>query len=357
MTLLRGYLIRAVARGVGTALAVLVGVTVCIELVGQLDDVGDGNYTFSTALAYVALRIPRTVFSTLPAAALIGSLLSLGNLAVHRELTVMRASGISPWQLLASGGLAGFGLAVVTMLLGESLAPSLGAYASAMRSRAVNADIDIADGQSVWVKEGDLILELRREADEAGYAGGVLAFELGEAQALESIARADSVENIPGSDRWVLKNYGATVFRPDRIDARVETEATLLDGLSPDVLELAVVRADLLDTSALRRHIDRLLANGQDARSYQIAFWSRIASVVSVMLLTLLALPVVFGGLRSAGAGARMLVGLIIGLGYYVAGEVLTSSGLVFDLDPRVVAWAPSALLLIVTVAALHRVR
>ena len=40
-----------------------------------------------------------------------------------------------------------------------------------------------------------------------------------------------------------------------------------------------------------------------------------------------------------------------------VAGEVLTSSGEVFDLDPRFVAWAPSALLLIVTIAALRRVR
>jgi lipopolysaccharide export system permease protein len=73
--------------------------------------------------------------------------------------------------------------------------------------------------------------------------------------------------------------------------------------------------------------------------------------------MTMLALPFVFGGLRSAGAGARMLVGLVIGLGYYVTGEVLTNSGVVFDLDPRVVAWTPSALLLIVMIAALRRVR
>src|SRR5690606_12615538 len=123
------------------------------------------------------------------------------------------------------------------------------------------------------------------------------------------------------------------------------------------VLELAVVRADLLDTATLRRHIDWLLANGSDARTYQVAFWSRIANVVSVLIMTMLALPFVFGALRSAGAGARMLVGLVIGLSYYVAGEVLANSGLVFDLDPRVVAWTPSALLLIVTIVALQRVR
>ena len=49
--------------------------------------------------------------------------------------------------LLSAVGLAGFGLAVLMALLGESLAPSLGAYASEMRTRALNEDVALADGQ------------------------------------------------------------------------------------------------------------------------------------------------------------------------------------------------------------------
>jgi lipopolysaccharide export system permease protein len=45
-----------------------------------------------------------------------------------------------------------------------------------------------------------------------------------------------------------------------------------------------------------------------------VAYWSRLASVVSVIFMTLLAVPFVFGNLRSAGAGARLVVGLVIGL-------------------------------------------
>jgi lipopolysaccharide export system permease protein len=44
-------------------------------------------------------------------------------------------------------------------------------------------------------------------------------------------------------------------------------------------------------------------------------------------------------------------------LGYYVLGEVLANSGEVFDLDPLVVAWAPSVLLLAITGLALARAR
>ena len=53
MTLLRSYLVMAVFRGVATVLAVLVAVTCAIEFVGQLNDVGTGDYDLQAALTYV----------------------------------------------------------------------------------------------------------------------------------------------------------------------------------------------------------------------------------------------------------------------------------------------------------------
>lgn len=356
MTLLRTYLAMAVFRGVATVLAVLVVVTSAIEFVGQLNDVGTGEYDLQAALTYVGLRVPRTVFTTLPIAALIGGLLSLGNLAVHRELVVMRASGVSSWQLLSAVGLAGFGLAVLMVLLGESLAPSLGAYASEMRTRALNEDVSLADGQATWLRDGERVVSLRRQAGDLGYGGGVLLFELGPEQSLREIARADSAD-LDADNRWVLSNYAETAFESDGVAVRSERESMQASQINPDLLALSVVREDLLDTPSLVRYIDYLLANDLDAHRYLVAYWSRIASVVSVVVMTVLALPFVFGSLRSAGAGARLLVGLIIGLSYYVAGEVLTSGGEVYGLDPLVIAWAPTVLLVLVTGVAFSRIR
>jgi len=356
MTLLRAYLVKAVLRGVATVLAVLVAVTCAIEVVGQLNDVGTGDYDLQAALTYVGLRIPRTVFTTLPIAALIGALLSLGNLAVHRELIVMRASGVSSWQLLSAVGLAGFVLAVLMVLLGESLAPSLGAYASEMRTRTMHEEIAVASGQATWLREGDRIVSLRRQAGDIGYGGGVLLFELGPEQSLRKVARAESAD-IDAGNRWVLSNYVDTSFGDGGVAVQTQRASTEASGLNPDLLELSAVREDLLDTPSLERYIGYLQANGLDAHRYLVAYWSRIASVVSVIFMTVLALPFVFGSLRSAAAGARLVVGLIIGLTYYVAGQVLTSGGEVYRLDPLIVAWAPTALLLLVTSVAFWRVR
>ncbi|MEO8464252.1 MAG: LPS export ABC transporter permease LptG [Gammaproteobacteria bacterium] len=355
MILLRGYIVMSVLRGVGLALAVLVAVMTSFDLIAQLNDI-KGSYDLSGAIVYVVLGIPRTVFSVLPAAALIGSLLALGNLAVHRELIVMRASGISSWQLLFSVGLAGFALSVLMVLLGESLAPSLSAYADEMRTRAMREDVGTAEGTATWFKDGDRIFSLRRQTGDSGYRGGVLLFELGPDQALRQIARADTA-SVDSAGRWVLSNYGETGFLENGVTSRTERQSTQTYDLNPDLLALSIVRENLLDTPSLQRYIRYLEDNGLDARRYLIAYWTRMADIVSVVLMTILALPFVFGGLRSAGTGARLLVGLVVGLSYYAIGQVLASGGEVYGIQPLVVAWAPSSVLFLITIVAVARAR
>ena len=355
MNLLDRYIAGAVLKGVTSVVLVLLAVVTAVEFVGQLDDVGTAQYEMADALAYVALRMPRQILQMLPAAALLGALLSLGNLAVHHELVVMRASGVSRVRLVGSVGIAGVVLMVLMALLGESLAPSLGSYARQLRSQAMLDSVDIANARSAWMKDGDLIFNFRRAEDGINF-GGVFLFELDAAGSLRQVARAESAE-IDAQERWILANYAATQFADTSISSSAERRSVQQYDLSLELLGLSEVRHDLLDTQGLKRYIEYLELNELDADRYVTAYWARIADVVSVVLMTVLALPFVLGGLRSAGAGARLLVGLLIGLGYYVTAQAFVNSGAVFDLDPLVVAWLPAGVLLIITSVALQRIR
>ena len=51
------------------------------------------------------------------------------------------------------------------------------------------------------------------------------------------------------------------------------------------------------------------------------------------------------------------MIGVGIGLAYYLISEMLANSGQVFDLNPALVAWLPSLVLLAVTFIALARIR
>jgi len=358
MNLLVSYIVRAILRATGLVALVLVAVASVVEFVGQLSDVGVANYGLPQALEYVALRIPHKLFDVLPAAALIGSLLGLGNLAVHREIVVMRASGISQYRLIAAAGAAGAVLLVVMWLLGESLAPSLGDYARRARTDALIEGVDTASARSSWFRDGDRLFNLRYPAPGDASGRRVSVFERSGEGALRRIEEAELVAPVdPDSEVWDMLDYAETEFTDNGTAARRRDELRRDVGLSPEMLELAEERVDLLELPELQQRILYLESRGLDAARFVSAYWGRIASSVSVVLMTMLALPFVLGSLRSASASARMIVGLVIGLGYYVLGELSANSREVFALDPVVVAWAPSAILFAITALAVARLR
>ena len=104
-------------------------------------------------------------------------------------------------------------------------------------------------------------------------------------------------------------------------------------------------------------YIDYLKRNNLDADRYETELWYRISRTATVLIMPVLALAFVFGSLRTGGAGARLMIGVAIGLSYYLASEMLANSGQVFDFNPAVIAWLPTGVLLLVTIAALQRVR
>ena len=57
----------------------------------------------------------------------------------------------------------------------------------------------------------------------------------------------------------------------------------------------------------------------------EFAFWSRIARTTAILFAALLAVPFVFGSLRSAGAGARTLIGVLIGVTFFLVQRMLES--------------------------------
>jgi lipopolysaccharide export system permease protein len=78
---------------------------------------------------------------------------------------------------------------------------------------------------------------------------------------------------------------------------------------------------------------------------------------VAVLFTVLLAIPFVLGSLRSTGTGTRMLMGLVLGIGFFLLEKLIESGTVVFNLNPIVLAWLPTTLLAFVTLTLLARAR
>lgn len=354
MSLLARYIVKSVLGHTFLVVLVLLVLSGLYLFISQQDDIGVGTYTTSDALWFVALSLPRYAFDVLPIAALIGSLLSLGNLARSMELIVIRAAGISTLRIGLWVGTAGLMLMLVTGVLGEFIAPPLEQYARQMRAYEKFRDYSMGR-RGAWAKDGRTIISFQQQTAGSTY-GGVYIFKFDEQRRLASVGRAESA-SIEGANRWSLSGYKESRIEDDRVIASQQTNAQLDTSLSSEFLGLAAMDPDMLTGRNLRSYIAHLRANNLDTRMYETGFWARIARTVAVSIIVVLAVPFAFGPMRSTGTGARTVVGILIGVGFFFLTKMIESGGDVFRLPPLVIAWAPTALLTLITTIAVARVR
>jgi len=355
MRVLRRYMFRAIVGATGLVMSVLLGLAVFIEFVTQLDDIGSGDYGILQAVIYAFLKLPNLAHQMLPMAVLLGSLLGLGALANQGELVIIRAAGVSVWRLGSAVAATGVILALLTLVLGEYVGPPLDNYARQYRAESKHADEPVTTGKSAWIRDGKTYLNISRLTDDFRL-GGVFLYKMDPDGNLEAIGRADSA-GVDAANQWVLSNYEESSFYGNGVKTMQARRLTQANNLSADLVNLTVVRPDSLSGVELWRYVEYLKRNELDSATYEVAFWSRIAAAVAVAPMCVLGLPFVFGRMRSTGAGSRMVVGLIIGLAYFLAARGLADGGQVYELDPVVVAWLPTSALLLATFISLARVR
>lgn len=355
MRVLDRYIVRTLLGAIGLVTLVLLVLLGLFMFISQQGEVGTGGYTSLRALWFVLLNMPDQLFQFLPIGAMIGALIGLGGLARGSELTVMRAAGVSIRRIGLSAGMAGLLLALLALLVSEYLAPSLGQLAREQKALAKYDNISFAGQGGAWVRDGDLILQVDAQSADGAF-GGLTVFDLAGGNRLLGVGRAASALERPAG-RWQLNGYAESRFGDQAVTARRVPSRELDTRVSGAFLGVATADPDQMSVAALHGLIGYLRGNGQETRGFEFAMWSRIAKVVAVFFAVLLALPFVFGSLRSSGSGARLTLGLALGLGYFLLQKMVESGTLAFGLDPLLLAWAPTLLLAGVVGVLVLRVR
>ncbi len=359
MTLIDRYLAREVLRYTALVMAVLLMLAALFLFLDQQSDVGVGTYSMLDAALVTVLLLPKQAFLLLPIAALMGALLGLGNLARGSELIVVRATGLSAWRIAFAAGMAGAFLLVLATFFGEYLATPLETYANHVKTIGKYSYVGVAANGIVWLKEGNQMISIDRQAGDHSY-GGVRIYQLATddvgRQQLWSLSQADRAD-ISASQVWTLRNYVTSVLGSLPVVTQQAASLRLETPINSDFLSLAAVDPDSLPLRALLGYIRHLRANDLAARPWEVALWSRLARSLSTVVLCMLAVPFVLGPLRSSGAGLRIVLGIAIGVIYFLVNRTLENSGAIYGMPPLVIAWAPLAVLSVVTAVALARAR
>jgi len=348
------YIFRTVASATLVALLVLLLLEFFLGLLVELEDVGKGHYYFGAAVRYLLLIQPQRLYELFPMALLVGGLLGMGALAGGSELIVMRAAGLSLARLTASALQAGLLLSLAVLLVGEFVAPPLEQWAREQRAAAKGEDMAIRGGRGFWARDGDYFIHVR------GVLPGVRlvdihTFKIGAESQLETVTAARSARFEEG--HWLLEQIDRSILNGDAVQTEHLNDLSVVSAMSPRILEVLAANPGDLAIRDLWIYVDYLERNGLDAQSYRLELWRKLSAPLVYLAMLVVAMPFVFGPQRSAATGQRLLVGLLLGLVFFLANYLLGNVVLLYGLPPLAGAILPPLLFLVGGFVALHRLR
>ncbi|PCI53908.1 MAG: lipopolysaccharide ABC transporter permease LptG [Gammaproteobacteria bacterium] len=339
MRILDAYIGRIIASTTFLTLMVFVSVSGIIKFVEQMRAVGRGNYDLAHAALYVLYSVPRDIEIFFPMSALIGGLIGIGMLASNSELVVMQSAGLSRLDIIKSVMKTATLLIFVSMAVGEWLAPTGEATAREIRAQAISGGSLISSKNGVWAKDGDYFVNIG-EVLEQGQLKKIQIYRFDQQLKLESWLRADSA--IYQDNAWLLSTVVNTQLSQQKITTTKVAQQVWKSSLTPEKLGVVTVTPESLSVRGLIDYLDYLKANEQDSSRYQLAFWRKIMQPITVAVMLLVALSFIFGPLRSVSMGARIMMGVVTGILFFVCNEVLGSLSLVYQFPPLIGATAPS---------------
>ncbi|MDP7569876.1 MAG: LPS export ABC transporter permease LptG, partial [Arenicellales bacterium] len=335
------YLGRVLLNQILLVLGVLVGVFVFVTFIDQVSYLGTGQYSLLDAIKYVLLSTPRIVYEVFPMAVLVGAILGLSLLAVDSELIVMRSSGISIGQITVAVLKLGFLLALVALLIGEFITPWSETLAQRGRAQALERNIEQKSNSGLWLRDKKTFVNVREVLPDLTLRD-IRVFEFDSMSQLRALVYA-------GKGRYAESFWDLDDVRQTLIDEQGFTQvseapkARWNTAVTPQTMAVFLVQPDQLSLLQLRQYIAHLSANVQDTRNFELAYWSKLTLPLSAAVMLLLAIPFVFGSIRSGGMGRNLFIGIMIGITFFATSKALGYIVLVYDMPPLVGAILPTA--------------
>jgi len=344
------YIATVLFKSIVVVLVALIGINSVFALVDEMGEHKAG-YGLLEALNFIALTTPRRVYELAPFVIFVGALTGLSILASNSELTVLRTSGVSVNRLLGAVLLPVILLLLCSAAIGEYVAPigeekaeiykagflKESAFSTQIKTTPDKNPSNRANGSRLseyhWYKQSGLFMRAQA-LDESGNMLAIKQYSVNEHRTLEWIRTAESAVYV-GDSQWRLKNVVETRF--EEADVSVRKFDYLLWETDADPRQFSarvMVEPRKLSISDLLYQVTYMQREGLNSTQYELALWSKLFQPLSIIALTMLAVGFILGPLRNMGMGARLTVGIFIGLLFKYSQDLFGPLSVLYALPP-----------------------
>lgn len=342
---LRWYIATTILATILIVSGAICGIQIIFSFVHESGAIGTGHYDTWQAMSYVLLTLPAFFQIVVPMVGLLGSLMGLGLLANNSELIAMRAAGVSIRQIGGGALIAGLAIMVLSFALTAYVGPKLQYIASVRKAVALNKRALLFTAQSMWLKNGDNFVYISKSLSPS-VIGQVVQYHVTNGQ-LQSILSAKSAHYVP-KQGWTLDQATRLIFLKTGVDKQYYRQLSGIDLITPNLMKVVVSDPDELTLPSLYSYIRYRQQNALSSKSYQLQFWQTFMTPISCLIMILLAIPFVFGPLRSATFGLRLVAGIATGFLFYLVNQFFGSYSVVYHWPPLLGAALPDVFFILI---------
>lgn len=350
------YLGKTLITYTAIATCLLLGLDLLFSLVNEFRSLGTGDYHTLNMLSYLALSTPQKIVKMFPLAALLGALLGLGTLASHSELVVMRAQGLSILNIIGILLKTGLMLVILMWCIGEIAVPYLENKADHLKAVAISGGQALETKQGVWIRDGqDFVHIAGIQLD--GRLEGITRYQFNNQLQCQKISYASY--GYYREQHWILYNIEESQFNESlsEVSHSHYNEQKWNSVLSPSILTVVSAKnLEKLSLIGLWKTFQYRKQNHLETQMVELIFWSKIAQPFVTLIMILLAVPCIFGPLRNATMGLRLLAGLSLGFSFYISTQIFSHIS-AETVPPVVGIFLPIVFVFLLALIALRRVR
>lgn len=349
------YIASSVIKGTLVALMVMAALFGFINFVSELEQIGKANYDVLQALFYVALTLPQRLYELAPSIILLGGLISLGAMAAGSEIVVMRASGITAMRIVRSVMQVGLVLALLVAVGGEYMVPLATSKGKSLRAHALDERLLVSSQHGLWARDNLRYINAQRVMPDFKL-GDVSVYQLDENRRLVRTTHIALASYRDG--HWDLSGVVHSDLSPDAVSRERSKHEVWPELIRPELFEVLLLWPEDMSAQDLYQYSDYLKNNGLDAVEYELAFWIKLFTPFTCLAMLLIAMPMVFNTTpRSGGTGQRVVVGLILGILFFVLNRAVNHLGVVYGIPSVLSAAIPLIIIASASILMLRKVR
>ncbi len=347
------YIMQRFLLGILPVLLLLLALFSFMALAEELEDIGKGSFTLPDALMVVFLTTPKRIVELLPVTALLGGLLGLGAMANNRELIAIRSGGLSKIRIARTVTALALMLGACITLLQFAIVPGFEREAAALRGQALQgAETGSGNLSAFWTRHDGYLLRIGSVKSDRTLEN----IEIYSNDDRGRLARLVQAKNAlhAGQKNWLLIDVTDTRFQGAKVREARQGSLLWSNLLSEEQAAVLVLPLEALAPNDLLATIGNMRQNRLDTHQYEIVFWQQVSLLPGLLAMALLSLPFLLGSVRSVSASQRVMLGGLIGIGFYLLQQLSGHFASLLGLNPALIILAPPFILLAIAIAAIR---